>query len=196
MSRLHVPEGYEVEYRVVREAHSMTSGYQQAMESSDAKYKIYLHQDVFVVNPNVLYELLGIFQNLRIGMVGVIGSPRLPVHGVPWYGDRVGTIYTSNTITSGEVQLPTFRGDYQEVEGVDGLFMATQYDIPWREDLFTRWDFYDLSQSQEFLGAGYQVVVPAMDKPWVIHDDGYLNLEHYYEERKIFLKEYKGIILE
>ena len=31
-----------------------------------------------------------------------------------------------------------------EVEGVDGLLMATQYDIPWREDLFDGWDFYDL----------------------------------------------------
>ena len=38
---------------------------------------------------------------------------------------------------------------------------------------------------------GYKVVVPYMDKPWCIHDDGFLNLSRYDEFRDIFLKEYK-----
>ena len=31
-----------------------------------------------------------------------------------------------------------------EVEAIDGLLMATQYDIPWREYLFYMWVFYDV----------------------------------------------------
>jgi len=86
----------------------------------------------------------------------------------------------------GEVQ-----GDYQSVEAIDGLLMATQYDIPWREDVFQKWDFYDVSQSFEFRKRGYEVIVPKMEKPWCIHDDGVMNLENYYEERKKFLREYE-----
>ena len=70
-------------------------------------------------------------------------------------------------------------------------FIATQYDIMWREDLFTGWDFYDVSQGEEFRRNGYKVVVPYMDKSWCIHDDGFLNLSRYDEFRDIFLKEYK-----
>ena len=77
------------------------------------------------------------------------------------------------------------------MEALDGLLMATQYDVPWREDLFTKWDFYDISQSQEFLRAGYKVVVPNQEEPWCIHDDGFFNLKNYYVSRKIFVDEYK-----
>ena len=74
--------------------------------------------------------------------------------------------------------------------------MATQHDVPWREDLFQKWDFYDVSQSMEFRRRGYQVVVPYMEKPWCIHDDGILNLEHYYGEMDIFREEYYKIFEE
>jgi hypothetical protein len=77
-----------------------------------------------------------------------------------------------------------------EVEAIDGLLMATQYDIPWRDDLFDKWDFYDVSQSLEFIRHGYKVVVPYMETPWCIHDDGFVNLKNYYEEREKLLKEY------
>ena len=46
---LIVPDGYSVELLTVKDAASMTSGYNEAMEASDAKYKIYMHQDVFII---------------------------------------------------------------------------------------------------------------------------------------------------
>ena len=47
---LEVPEGMEVEVLEIREAKSMTSGYNEGMSSSNAKYKVYMHQDVFIIN--------------------------------------------------------------------------------------------------------------------------------------------------
>ena len=77
------------------------------------------------------------------------------------------------------------------VEAVDGLLMATQYDISWRDDLFKNFDFYDASQSMEFLKKDYRVVVPISEKPICVHDDGcILNLKYYDENRKIYLNEY------
>lgn len=49
---LAVPDGYTVETCIIEDAKSMTEGYQRAMLSSGAKYKIYLHQDVMIVEKN------------------------------------------------------------------------------------------------------------------------------------------------
>ena len=49
INNLIVPQGYEIDCITVWDAPSMTSGYNAAMKASDAKYKIYIHQDVFLV---------------------------------------------------------------------------------------------------------------------------------------------------
>ncbi len=74
---------------------------------------------------------------------------------------------------------------------IDGMLMATQYDLPWREDLFMRWDSYDASQSQEFIRHGYQVVVPAMDHPWCLHDCGNTTCTTTGIRGKKFVQEYR-----
>ena len=58
LNRLIVPDGYEMEILSIREAKSMTSGYNEGMHASDAKYKVYMHQDVFIVNKNFIADLL------------------------------------------------------------------------------------------------------------------------------------------
>ena len=45
LRRLVVPDGMSVEVLTVDDAPSMTAGYEKARISSDAKYKVYLHQD-------------------------------------------------------------------------------------------------------------------------------------------------------
>ena len=88
---LEVPDGVDVEILEIREAGSMASGYNEGMNSSDAKYKIYMHQDVFIVNRYFIYDIISIFKaNMDIGVIGLVGSPSCPPHGVMWLGDRVG----------------------------------------------------------------------------------------------------------
>lgn len=187
---LEVPCGYEIELLTIAEATSMASGYNEGMHTSDAKYKIYLHHDVFIINSKMLFDVLELFTDPTIGMIGMIGAPKLPESGVMWYAPRVGRIYANSIVMAGEGVMNENQQKTVEVEAIDGLMMITQYDIPWREDLFDGWDFYDASQSQEFIRAGYKVVVPAMKTSWCLHDDGFMNLENYYRSRKIFQKEY------
>jgi len=187
---LNVPDGYTTDVLAVWEAESMTSGYQAAMNATDAKYKVYLHQDVFIVNKNFLSDILRIFEDKEIGMIGAVGVEELPECGVHWYGNPFGAIYACNGELAGESQFNCITGEYKVVDAVDGLIMITQYDVNWREDLFKEWDFYDISQSQEFKRAGYHVVVPHQRKPWCIHDDGVLNLSRYYRNRRIYRQEY------
>lgn len=192
IDRLEVPEGYMVDVVTIQNAGSMAAGYNQGMRKSDAKYKIYMHQDVFLIYKKFLYAVLEIFQkDGSIGMLGVVGSKKLPKDGIMWHGDREGEVYGMNM-----PQLKYEAYDYHiedglhEVECIDGMLMVTCCDIPWREDLFDGWDYYDLSQSFEFRKKGFKVVVPEQLNPWCVHDDGKVNLSRFYEYRRIFLREY------
>lgn len=190
LEQLELPRGITSEIIEIRGASSMTSGYNQAMYQSDAKYKVYLHQDVFIIYRDFVCELVKLFQNPEIGMIGMVGGVDVDKMPVMWNGRRLGMLHTNSVIIADSYLFGAVEGEYREVQAVDGFLMATQYDIPWREDIFRRWDFYDVSQSIEFRKRGYRVIVPHTEKPWCIHDDGILNLEHYYEELDVFLEEY------
>jgi hypothetical protein len=197
---LHVPQDYEIDFIPIEHAPSMTAGYNQAMEQSDAKYKVYLHQDVSIIHSDFLLDMLDLFQNnKRIGMIGVIGAKTIPENGIWWEScDKVGKVYDSH---SGRMELYDFAeipANFESVQAVDGLLIATQYDLSWREDLFTSWHFYDLSQSIEFRKAGYDVVVPKQEKPWCLHDSGHMNIGNDYAKAKeIFCEVYcKDTIME
>lgn len=189
---LEVPDGIEIELLEIRDAVSMTAGYNEGMNSSDAKYKIYMHQDVFFRNKFLIYDLLNIFNsNSQIGMIGLVGTPVIPENGIVWDTERVQ--FGKESIPWEEYRYSLEKDGMWDVEAIDGLFMATQYDIPWREDLFDGWDYYDISHSCEMRRCGYHVVVPVQNQAWYIHDDKVLmSLWEHGRYRKIFLKEYKG----
>lgn len=191
IERLALPDGFEREIIPVEGASSMTSGYNQAMQQSNAKYKVYLHQDVFLVNRMFIYDILKLFENPRIGLIGMVGGLDVDKTPVMWKGRRVGLLYANDIVMAYLSELGKVHGEeYMEVQAVDGFLMATQYDIGWREDILKKWDFYDVSQSVEFRKQSYQVVVPHMEKPWCLHDDGFVNFQNYFDELKIFLREY------
>ena len=48
IKKLNCPEKIEVEIVCINDAKSMCAGYNQGMNRSNAKYKVYLHQDVFI----------------------------------------------------------------------------------------------------------------------------------------------------
>ncbi len=189
IAHLHVPDGYQINVLTIEDAKSMAAGYNEGMHASDAKYKVYLHQDVFIVNKNFIQDFLDVFrQDETIGMIGMVGAPRLPASGIMWEGPRKGALYKWTAQQTEEIWMSD---DAQtEVEVIDGFLMITQYDIPWREDLFDQWDFYDCSQSKEFARRGCKVVVPKLGKPWCIHDSGFVSLMNYDKERLKFIKEY------
>lgn len=192
LNRLHVPDGYETDVICITEAESMAQGYQAAMKDSDAKYKVYLHQDVFIYNRFFIDEMLGIFQSdSQIGLMGVIGGINLPQNADTWNAWNIGRAYVCDYEGAFFVNAYQEEGRrWIEVEAADGMLLATQYDLDWREDLIPGFDFYDVSQSLEFRRCGYKVVIPFQAEPWCMHDCGHSKLVHYDEARKNILKEY------
>ena len=160
LQHLAVPKGYDMDLLTVKDAVSMALGYQEAMEQSDAKYKIYMHQDVFILNRNFLADLLAVFEDdPEIGMIGMVGYEKMSVDGIMWHQKRIE-----------DSSLPS--GGYVYAAVVDGFLLATQYDLPWNAAVLTGFDFYDAFQCMEFLRAGYKIAVPAQNPPWCLHDDG------------------------
>lgn len=194
IKRLIRPKGYEIDIVAIRDATGMCAAYNLGMQSSDAKYKIYMHQDVFIRNKYFLRDLLRLFESAGIGMVGMMGGTRMPKTGVTYLAWDVASIDCRDADVAYYLSgNPEIKQDIQ-VEAVDGLLIATQYDIRWREDLFYGFDFYDISASFEMRKAGYQIVVPYMQKPWVIHDSSFAKLSGYDRDRIICINEYKEFL--
>lgn len=193
LERLQVPDGYTAEIMSIREAPSMTAGYHAAMKDSDAKYKVYLHQDVFIINSHFIEDMLTIFaRNEKIGMLGVIGKKEIGY--TLWdmlKGLDTGKVIYNHMIMS---RSQSEKEGYAEVMMADGLLLATQYDIPWREDILDGWDFYDVSQCLEFHKAGYKVVIPYQEEVWCCHDGVCLEMIHFFEQYKKFRQEYAPIL--
>ena len=88
LQSLNIPDEITVDYVPVRNAASMCAGYNEGARATDAKYKVYLHQDVLVVNKNLIADLLSIFADETVGLIGMIGCRSLPRSGVWWDGLR------------------------------------------------------------------------------------------------------------
>jgi len=182
---LQIPSGCTVEKIAVFGAPSMAEGYQRAMEASTARYKLYLHQDVYLVHQELLPELLDLFRTYpRLGLVGVLGATLLPTSGV-WnvknpfhaygriweYWRQGGVYYLLGRANRRRLYLTRFRsfvGDYLPAVVIDGPLMATQYDIPWVNSL-GGFQLYDQVQSAEFIKAGLEVGISRQETVWCIH---------------------------
>jgi hypothetical protein len=194
INRLNVPIGIETDIMGIQGAESMCAGYNAAMKDSDAKYKVYMHQDVFILNANFIADVINAFkENPQYGLIGVYGADRAVRDANYWNVWSVGvTRWGSNLIEDSDSVAdaknpPTLK----ECVAVDGMMMITQVDLMWREDVFDGFDMYDISQSVEFAKAGYKVGVVHQSTVWCLHDCGRSRMDKYDAIRKKFCEEYR-----
>lgn len=144
INELEVPVGYCTDIICIQEANSMAEGYNAGMQASDAKYKVYLHQDTLILNRNFISDLLQVFNSDKaIGMLGVLGMEKVPLDADCCLNWKVGSIiaYDGHCVMDTNFFEQRENQSWQEVEAVNGLLIATQYDILWREDVLDGWDF-------------------------------------------------------
>lgn len=194
LEHLAVPEGMQVEYIPVFGAVSMAAGYNTGMQQTDARYKVYLHEDVLLLHREFITDILRLFQKYpELAVLGVIGSQGMPENGVWWdspalYG-RILHAYEPEALIDSSCGQP--EGDYAEAMAVDGVLLATQWDIPWREDIFDGWHFYDVSICAEAYRCGYKAGIAYQEDPWCMHVVRQKPLPpEYWRYRDVFLREY------
>ena len=167
LGEIDVPQGYEVELIEVPSGGAVAATYQRAMKASDAKYKVYLSSGSILLRSSFFHDMLQLFvQDPSIGAMGLVGTEQLSTTG----------IFEKSSLFKGKLLF----SDGSRFEGaeIDGLMddvmaisrdmIATQYDIPWRMDLFQQGCFWAEAQCVEFKRKGYRVVVPRQKEAWLL----------------------------
>lgn len=191
INRLHVPEGYVIDTLVIREADSMCAAYNLAMQSTDAKYKIYLHQDVYLLKEELLYDMLEIFKDDTIGMIGTVGARKVPRNAKAAQSWECGNVLVYNgNVLAHMKYLDIGNASVIDVEAIDGMLMMTQYDMEWDEEIFDQFHFYDIFQCMEFHKKGYRIVLPKNEEVWAMHDFGISGERGYDKYRRRFCEKY------
>ena len=192
LSRLELPDDFDADVLQITDAKSMASGYNEGMHASDAKYKIYLHHDVFIIRTDFIKRVIAEFQeHPEVGIMGILGTDRIVPNGSYWDNWTSGQVYALNPMRGFRMRGESTDQKLTAAAALDGMLLMTQYDVEWREDIFDGWDFYDISQSCEMRKKGYRIVVPMQNCSWYLHDDKpVLQLWNYNKYRKIFIKNY------
>jgi Glycosyltransferase like family len=172
-------EGIDVATFTVREESSLARAYNRLLrDAAGWRYKVYVHQDVVLLNRRLVGDLLRLFRRRAIGLVGLAGCRFLPPSYVWWNGSGLyGRVLEDRGKGPQLLDFGDPPGEYAAAECVDGLFLATQYDLPWDERI-PGFHFYDVAQSTRFLLRGYEVVVARQGEPWVRHDMGARDKAH------------------
>ena len=162
---LEQPAGFTMELVEVEGKAGMAAAYGQAMEASAAKYKVYLDERVRILDAHLLVRLVRLFEkHVDLGILGISGTKVLPPDGIAFHSTRrIGALRLAEgarTVAWGRVL-----GEMENVLAVDGFLMATQADLPWREDLFHGAAFFDAAQCLEFRRHGLRAAVVGQEEP-------------------------------
>lgn len=195
LERLLIPSGLDIDLLCVTDAPSMLSGYNEALEQTDALYKVFMHQDVFILNRWFLYDIIDIFNDdNEIKIIGMMGARQMPPNYIMWKSDRTGNIFINGDYFDPSYRYDIKKDGYFDISVADGFLLAVKGAIILRDDLFDGWDFYDVSICAEQKRLGKKIVVPNQVYPWCLHDDGHiLTLFNYNKYRLIAMNEYKDI---
>ena len=187
LESLNIPDDYDVEVLPV-EGDERFAVYNHVMKESDAKYKFYLDEKISITDKNIFTKILETFKSdEKIGVIGVSGAINLSTHGVCLDSmNRCGKVFMGNDRK--ETAWKDIDGDYCEVEAVDGWFIATQYDLDWRHEIFHGNYFGETAQCLEFRRAGYKVVVINQKEPSIWYIANRVGIDEL--DRTNFLDEY------
>ncbi|RDY28251.1 hypothetical protein CHL78_006605 [Romboutsia weinsteinii] len=203
INQIDIPHGYNMEVLLNTEINQKTKFYNIGMKANNAKYKIYLDSTIYIANKNFFYDILKIFNDQLIAMIGVVGYKHtLKDNNIE--KTKIGNV--SNNIDNKIVELDSreVTKDYEFVDELDKCMVVTQYDIDWREDLEYNEYLYCAYQSMEFIRRGYKIVVPKQEKAWCIgikeSEDNLENikdsnlLRYYYNDKSNYINKLEQAI--
>ncbi len=192
LGEITIPNGYESNVLVVNggDISDKYQIYNKIIEINDSKYKIYLNENIELLSKDFLTDILDIFNSDEsIGIIGFSGAIKLSTHGISLKSEkRCGKIYTGDSKELVDWSKSETEEKYQEVETVDNFFIATQYDIKWRDDLFIDDIFGETAQCLEFKRKGYKSVVVNQAEPVIWYKENSFGVEAKDKEK--FLDEY------
>ena len=159
----------------------------KSVTKTDAKYKIYINDDLCLVSPQAVEELLDIFRDETVGMVGFLGSRSLPVSGnLLESAYKWGAVYVpmENDLTETRFGEAT-EGESAAVRFLAPSFFATQADLSWNE-AYGKQYYAVLAHCQAFEGEGRRIVVPLPQNIWCAYQIKNISFDADEADREIF----------
>ena len=191
---LSIPQGMEAQYIPLpaKESGHLLAAYQSAMTSSDARYKIYVNGSVRILDSEILGRIVRVFQSHPdIGILGLSGARELSTSGVSYLSQkRAGRLVKPDGKELVFSKQETSAPPYETVEALDGCFLATQHDVPWRSDLLHGPLYLGASASCEHRRAGFEAAVLAQEKAACQLVDNHFSSDD--DDKDAFLDEYSG----
>ncbi|AEB99503.1 glycosyltransferase [Selenomonas sputigena] len=194
LERMEWPQGYAVEVFTLDAAKPYAAQVNEILTGTDAKVKIYINDEMCLIHPQVIEDLLTIFQDESIGMAGILGSQSLPVNGdlmdSPY---KRGAVYVPSKESFSEQRFEGTRGKAEDVRGILPFFFATQRDIPWDES-YEKQYYAVLDHCRAMEEAGMRIVVPLPEDIWCVCQLESIFFDNSDVDRKKFFGKYHAYI--
>lgn len=159
INELEIPEGYLVDLLTLTASANMAASYNEAMQASDAKYKLYIPDTTLILQKDCLVQCIHIFEeNSHIGMLGVLGSNNNS-------DQNMGKAIISDSERTKLLDFQKEYSGYYCTANLDEAFVFTQYDIPWDETTKTLKDCISI-QCKCFSQQNYTAAIPYQDVAW------------------------------
>lgn len=170
IQHLSVPENVEADCITILDADNPGEAFNAGMHASDAQYKVYVNENVLIVNPNFIQDILHIFaSDQTIGAIGVLGYQ----DGSGGLERKGSAIVSRSGDSTREEHFGAIEGLWEEVLFIEENLIVTAQDTEWQEyDRSIRCSMY---KSEEFRRRGLISVVPKQEKPWCLYDNDLLN---------------------
>ena len=184
------PDGYEVEVFTIDAQKPYAAQVNEVLADTDAKVKIYINDDLFLVHAQAIEELLKIFQDESIGMVGFLGSASLPVSGNLMDSlYKYGAVYVPTEEDFSEIRFGTAAQAAADVRYILPSFFATQWDVPWDES-YEKQYYAVLAYCRAFEEEGYRIVVPLPENIWCAYQVKNISFDASEADQKKFFTHY------
>lgn len=170
---------YGAEIVLVEGAESIYAAYEEGRQRAKHGTKVYVHDDVAILDFDATPKILQEFRTRHAALMGVIGARG---DKLPWWtndtlmggwGDvrRDKRVYWSSG-SSGRTLSEPFSGqrpidnrwlgaewDSGELDTLDGIFLAEQFNVPWPEREAGLWHGYDAERCQQVKAAGKSIKI-------------------------------------
>lgn len=93
-------------------------------------------------------------------MIGVIGAEEVPQSGIWREASKKAGKVIEYRNTYRYLLFDEIDETVKTVQALDGLLLKTQYDVPWRKEIFDCWHLYDISHCFECRKKDTQLVSP------------------------------------
>lgn len=183
--------------------YSIFEAYNIGVEKSTGNYLCFMHEDIIFHSKNWGNIIKNIFNNEKVGIIGVIGGYYIGKFSTDWYSSRItrGEIiqgyYKKNLYQKKHFNVNKYNyGPY--VAAIDGLWMCipknlfTNHKIQWDSNTFHGFHLYDLDICMQVNSLGYKIQIA--DDILIEHQSSGNPNKTFYDNCVLFHKKWNRIL--